>query len=445
MSIRKIQINNFRSIKKLDVSITSKNKVLCFVGENGSSKTALMTTITEAIASHTKLEFPNYSIRSGKRLRLLSASEIMEGEKFYSIEIDYEKLKGAEHTFKKIVATNKTIDPSVYSDVIQGITLQNDSSKEISTLTKADAHDDFLFDSVFLFRPGERYEKDGMLIEKDGDWEGELSVARHIDLSMPYPYIVAHSGNDTQTTILDLFFDSQVGYEDARFGFSNILTILNKVTGKNFGRFQIAKSPYRQVFSSTLGELSSFSQGELDLLVTISTIVKQQSFFFDRYSDIERENLSINNLFHIPGIILIDEVDLHLHPKAQENYLKILTDIFPNIQFIVTTHSPFVIRGLPENSIVVQLPSGRKFENNFSAMNIDSITNIIFGHDGGFSEDTRSLLDKFKLHLVEEVPNRDELQRIYQQLSSSHSAKEELDLYLATFAKEELINIVRGV
>lgn len=43
------------------------------------------------------------------------------------------------------------------------------------------------------------------------------------------------------------------------------------------------------------------------------------------------------------GIVLIDEVDMHLHPQCQRSILGGLQKAFPNIQFIVTTHSPLVI------------------------------------------------------------------------------------------------------
>ena len=40
------------------------------------------------------------------------------------------------------------------------------------------------------------------------------------------------------------------------------------------------------------------------------------------------------------GIVLIDEVDLHLHPKWQQRILGDLTEIFPKVQFIISTHAP---------------------------------------------------------------------------------------------------------
>ncbi|MDE7326890.1 MAG: AAA family ATPase, partial [Lachnospiraceae bacterium] len=48
-------------------------------------------------------------------------------------------------------------------------------------------------------------------------------------------------------------------------------------------------------------------------------------------------------IFDIPGIVLIDEIETHLHLKMQKNIMTILTTIFPNIQFIVSTHSPFIL------------------------------------------------------------------------------------------------------
>ncbi len=61
------------------------------------------------------------------------------------------------------------------------------------------------------------------------------------------------------------------------------------------------------------------------------------------------------------GIILIDEIDLHLHPKWQRNILPILTSIFPNIQFIITTHSPFVVQNIKftEKSKLIILPENK--------------------------------------------------------------------------------------
>ncbi|ATA91359.1 recombinase RecF [Capnocytophaga canimorsus] len=52
------------------------------------------------------------------------------------------------------------------------------------------------------------------------------------------------------------------------------------------------------------------------------------------------------------GIILIDEVELHLHPEWQEKIMEILTKVFPKVQFFVTTHSPHIIQNAEANQII---------------------------------------------------------------------------------------------
>jgi AAA15 family ATPase/GTPase len=64
----------------------------------------------------------------------------------------------------------------------------------------------------------------------------------------------------------------------------------------------------------------------------------------------------------ISAIVLIDELDAHLHPKYQYELPKLLSDVFPKIQFIVTTHSPIPILGLPEDNQPIVLTVERNLE-----------------------------------------------------------------------------------
>lgn len=52
-----------------------------------------------------------------------------------------------------------------------------------------------------------------------------------------------------------------------------------------------------------------------------------------------------------PGVILIDEIDLHLHPQWQQTIISDLNAIFPNIQFIVSSHAPEVINSVVKEQI----------------------------------------------------------------------------------------------
>lgn len=63
---------------------------------------------------------------------------------------------------------------------------------------------------------------------------------------------------------------------------------------------------------------------------------------------------SLSSSYNKRGVVLIDEIETHLHLRLQKEILPFLTTIFPNIQFVVTTHSPFVLSSLP-NAVAYDL------------------------------------------------------------------------------------------
>ena len=76
-----------------------------------------------------------------------------------------------------------------------------------------------------------------------------------------------------------------------------------------------------------------------------------------------------------PGIVLIDEIDLHLHPKWQRRIVDDLKRVFPKIQFIVTTHSPFIIQSLGIGEL--QILGDNKFNEGFPKyedMSVEDVT-----------------------------------------------------------------------
>lgn len=53
------------------------------------------------------------------------------------------------------------------------------------------------------------------------------------------------------------------------------------------------------------------------------------------------------------GVVLIDELDMHLHPKWQMHVVQNLKDAFPGLQFIVTSHSPFIVQSLKKEELII--------------------------------------------------------------------------------------------
>lgn len=61
-----------------------------------------------------------------------------------------------------------------------------------------------------------------------------------------------------------------------------------------------------------------------------------------------------SKIYKLNGLILIDELETHLHISLQRKVLRILTTLFPNLQFVVTTHSPFILNSI-ENAVVYDM------------------------------------------------------------------------------------------
>lgn len=87
-----------------------------------------------------------------------------------------------------------------------------------------------------------------------------------------------------------------------------------------------------------------FHELSLGYKTLIAWMVDFAKGLFDRYPDSEDPLAE-------PAVCLVDEIDLHLHPKFQRTIIKFLTDTFPNTQFIVTAHSPLIVVAAEERPL----------------------------------------------------------------------------------------------
>lgn len=119
--------------------------------------------------------------------------------------------------------------------------------------------------------------------------------------------------------------------------------------------FSIISSTYSfsKVLASTNDIMVNTPQGEIYYEYLSSGFKSILSILFEIIKEIEfrfKEHHLTANEFD--GIILIDEVEEHLHPEWQEKILRVLRETFPQAQFIVTTHSPHVIQTADPNEII---------------------------------------------------------------------------------------------
>lgn len=84
--------------------------------------------------------------------------------------------------------------------------------------------------------------------------------------------------------------------------------------------------------------------------------------------------LKEDTLKKTPGIVVIDELDLSLHPTWQRQIVRILKDLFPKVQFICATHSPFIIQSLEDGELIAL---DTELDEEYSGQSIEDIAEDI--------------------------------------------------------------------
>jgi predicted ATP-binding protein involved in virulence len=95
-----------------------------------------------------------------------------------------------------------------------------------------------------------------------------------------------------------------------------------------------------------------------------------------------------------PGVVLIDEIDLHLHPSWQRRVVDDLKRAFPKVQFIATTHSPFIIQSLEPGELYdLGSPDGEP-RDDYADQSIEDIADKVQGvEQSAVSENRRKMIE----------------------------------------------------
>jgi predicted ATP-binding protein involved in virulence len=139
-----------------------------------------------------------------------------------------------------------------------------------------------------------------------------------------------------------------------------------------FSHLRIKRSPLRMVVTKNGQELiiSQLSDGEKSLLTIIGDIARRLAIC----------NPALENPLEGEGIILIDEIDAHLHPKWQRGIIPKLEHTFPNCQFFIATHSPQIISDVKSENIYL--------------LQQDAAGEVIAVHpEGTYGRDTNQILE----------------------------------------------------
>lgn len=149
--------------------------------------------------------------------------------------------------------------------------------------------------------------------------------------------------NKLEDDFRELFEDNQLSI---KFDYQNQRFLIQQVDKEPYGFQQLSSG-----FSSILAVYA-------DLLTKV------------RLRDLSPDELE--------GIVLIDEIDAHLHVSLQRKIFSFLTNAFPNIQFIITTHSPFVVSSVSD-ALIYDLSTLQAVNENLAMYSYEAILEGLFG------------------------------------------------------------------
>jgi energy-coupling factor transporter ATP-binding protein EcfA2 len=296
IKIQRVKIKNIKCFEDVDISLDPSFNTTLIIGTNGKGKSTILQLIALGLSGTRFVPFPyNWKDVTRKKSRqgIFEMDALLDNESFhFKFEID-----GVDDSITCIEGWDqlRTIRDT-YLLLAYGV---NRSIK----LEEAKPYRD-IPPVATLF--------------------GENGYLKHLKVSTTYKTVEDHF--ETIKPLINRVLEEANGHE--------------KVTMVDYDAngfyFTTPSNPVERIPTEALSE--GFK----------STFV----WLFDTMIRIVEKGVSLENASDITGIILLDEVDLHLHPTWQRTILRSIETLFPNIQFIATTHSPFVVQSAKKECLI---------------------------------------------------------------------------------------------
>ena len=350
MHIQNLTLQNFKCFENLKLDFHPKLTVI--VGANGSGKTSIMEGAAIAISAlFVKMDgLSGRSIdKSQAHLKAFSIGSTKDVQPQYPVTVKASSVIG-----KKEVLWARSLN------------------KSSGSTTVIDARD--------IIDIGVRFQKQ----LREGDTSLILPVIAYYGTGRLWDY-----HREKQNDVFETNNRSN-GYIDCVDGTANIKLMMNwfsKMTVQELGLgnipeleavYSAMESCYKRITGSDFVKIQ-YNMGTRELEVAYKDPTGElMRISINQLSDGYKSTISLvadiayrmavlnpqlldNVCTETDGIVLIDEVDLHLHPTWQQQILKDLTEIFPKVQFIVSTHAPAVISTVKSENIVM-LDEGEAYE-----------------------------------------------------------------------------------
>lgn len=375
--ITQIKIGKVRHLTDITIDLdANKRQHLILTGKNGSGKTSVLTGIREVLLDTTHVRAENK--HKVAKLTVSHKNIPMQGfdEDDTDISLTYNSGTEVNEKYRSgefIMSFFSAVRP--IHDILLPSGVENVKLKQLYTMSDDPAKD--------IAKYMVHLNAQQLYAEKEGDEQTAENIKAWFERFEKALRILMNDGS------------VKLKYDYKRY---NFLIQQDKHNSVNFNQLSHGYASVFRIFA--------------DLLMRM----EQNWVTTNQLSEYDKE-----------GVVLIDELETHLHLEMQKKVLPSLTTLFPKLQLIISTHSPFVLSSLEnvviydlENKTLVRQPQG------LTDIPYEGIVEGYFGADS-LSDNLRKKYERFKELVRKENLNDDELLEI----SSLELFLDEIPDYLA--------------
>ena len=354
MKVRSIEIQAFRNIDHLSLNFDPKLTV--FLGVNGSGKSSILDSLHDLLSCYTsllKVQLPAYMTHEQKKIQqnVIFRSLLRNQNLSWKGGRDLDIKNGSQSSLHSITVINESQDLSwaLYQEPGIGYISENSNSG-------------LLQDFIFQFKSK---------LENKSESCIPLFVYYSTNrVVSEIPLEVLNESLQPFQALDDVSKPNSTGFISFFKWFRNVEDLENERRRDNpiykspslnavrlvIPRFldgfmddlRVRRSPALRMTISKAGEelvINQLSDGEKCLLAMVGDLARRLSI----------ANPDLEDPLQGEGIVLIDELELHLHPQWQRGVISKLLETFPNCQFIISTHSPQIVSDVkPENIYILK-------------------------------------------------------------------------------------------